>query len=313
MKRTTRRLRNNNAVKHAGSSSARRKKTTATARRQPATRAAAILRKWIRSQKRGKSGTRRSKSRGGSGRGLTPEEMEHNERLRFTDPISHMLFRRPVVVGNDEMYENELIREWLRTHNTSPMTLTRVTVDMLRDASPEFMEELERYAAAHPELERYEEEEGLVRAAVLRQPPLPFGAVPTNRRINQLLEGAGPRNGHFSLIHLEEYGPFPAGRTFTSIRFMMFSLPPVAYQTLSFPAPVSVADAVTAVEEYMRTPMTREYFEAFRRNFVMTLPIEFEDFRDSRLEDGMVGSKLNGAFITNLTVDGTEIHMDLYM
>ena len=40
----------------------------------------------------------------------------------FICPITHQLFIDPVVAADGYLYEKEAIEEWLKEHNTSPMT-----------------------------------------------------------------------------------------------------------------------------------------------------------------------------------------------
>lgn len=286
------RMRDKRAVVHKS----RRRSSSSSSSKRP---------RGIRGRWRGCSRT----TQGGARR--TAEEIEQdNEHARFTDPISQLVFRHPVTVAGEdaeeeeEMYEDATIREWLRTHHTSPITRAPLSVGMLRPASPRFMRDLERYVSSRDNVERYAPPEAAAAG--------PLVATPTVGWINDLLRGAGPRAGgriQFDVEPMSEEA-YVAQVTFPVTRYKRKSWGRRgrrAEQTLAFSRPATEAEAVDAAADYLRTPMTEAFFDELEDQIVRDDSIRgitFENYADvEEADDVYDGDRRIGAALNNQSVE----------
>lgn len=214
-----------------------------------------------------------------------------NDRAYFTDVITQQVFLHPVVAGDGKMYENTEIRKWIaqslrrgadnRTYR-SPITGVEISVDGaadlgLRPAPARFLHNLEAFVRAHPEYERYSE------AAAATPDPLArllYGAEPQNGRIERLLRGAPARKGGAPNAVSDTFRFDVAvgsnlARPQSDIYEVKFPIARPDYiwihttkQTLQFPQPVTVQQAVDAAERYLDTSLTEAFYDMFVRPYV---------------------------------------------
>lgn len=216
------------------------------------------------------------------------------------------------------------------------MSRTRMTVDMLRDAPPEFMEQLERFAAANAHLERYPDEEaaavedaGEAESAAPSIAEYLHGAVPSNAQVNQLLRGPShtppPRRRIFDI----DYDSDPdfgdnnaAAATFTSLSISLTPFDRRIKQTLVFRRPVTAQQAIEAAEQYMLTPMTPAYYNAFFRDGIIraaaanvppseNVPRTLEEFvaNDPCEPDGTLS--VTGALLVRVSSNDAQTHIEV--
>jgi hypothetical protein len=81
------------------------------------------------------------------------------ERYTYTCPITHLVFRDPVVASDRFMYERAAIEVWIRAARgprgvRSPQTNVPLANSILTPAAPAFLADLEQFVALHPEEER---------------------------------------------------------------------------------------------------------------------------------------------------------------